>query len=426
MSENQGSRRFSLKALRENSDPRLLTILLIVFVQIVGASMVLPIFPLYAKRAFALEDNVITLLVSSFFAAQFIAGPFIGRLSDRYGRVPVLIVSQIGTVISFVMLGAAQSAAVLLFSRLLDGITGGNIIVAQAYMTDIAPHGKRTEYLGLLFAAFGLGFAVGPALGGVLSGLFGPRVPFFIAALAASVVTVLTWRILDETLTPEQREKNIEKSKAGGLSLRMVLTNTPLLLILFVTFVGQFGLGLLQATFALYGDAVLFAGQSDQSTDIGIGLLLACVGFGQLFTQLFLLRRMLKRFGDARLVIIGSLLRGASMYIFAIITNALFGTAAMVLFAVGSGLMMPALQSLSTTTVGDEVRGGVLGLYQSAISLSTIVSTAIGGTLFEITPATPYFVGGTLFMVSILPGLLVLRLVNNGDLKQEAVPAGAD
>ena len=246
------------------------------------------------------------------------------------------------------------------------------------------------------------------------------------AALAASVVTVLTWRILDETLTPEQREKNIEKSKAGGLSLRMVLTNTPLLLILFVTFVGQFGLGLLQATFALYGDAVLFAGQSDQSTDIGIGLLLACVGFGQLFTQLFLLRRMLKRFGDARLVIIGSLLRGASMYIFAIITNALFGTAAMVLFAVGSGLMMPALQSLSTTTVGDEVRGGVLGLYQSAISLSTIVSTAIGGTLFEITPATPYFVGGTLFMISILPGLLVLRLVNNGDLKQEAVPAGAD
>jgi DHA1 family tetracycline resistance protein-like MFS transporter len=120
-------------------DRRLITILLIVLVQMLGAAMILPILPLFAQREFALSPQVIALLSTSYFAAQFLAGPYLGRLSDKYGRVPILIFSQIGTVISFVMLALAPSAAFLFLARILDGITGGNIIVAQAYITDITP-----------------------------------------------------------------------------------------------------------------------------------------------------------------------------------------------------------------------------------------------------------------------------------------------
>src|SRR5262245_34987546 len=129
-------------------DKRLIVILLIVLVNMVGAAMVTPILPLYAQRQFHMSPQTITLLLASFFAAQFLAGPVLGQLSDRYGRIPILIISQIGTVISFIMLALAQQVWVLFAARILDGITGGNIIVAQAYVTDVTPRERRTEALG--------------------------------------------------------------------------------------------------------------------------------------------------------------------------------------------------------------------------------------------------------------------------------------
>jgi len=196
-------------------DRRLPTILLIVFVQMLGAALVLPILPLYAQRRFDMSPQTITVLVSSFFMAQFAAGPWIGRLSDRFGRIPILIISQVGTVISFLMLGVAQSTWMLFAARLLDGITGGNIIVAQAYITDITPEKERTTALGYVFAVFGLGFVFGPALGGLLAAAYGEQVPFFIAAAAAALVVVLTWFTLDETLSAEERAANTRFKRTG-------------------------------------------------------------------------------------------------------------------------------------------------------------------------------------------------------------------
>ncbi len=249
-------------------DKRLLTILLIVFVQMLGAAMIMPILPLYAQREFNLSPQVITLLGTAFFAAQFVAGPYLGRLSDKYGRIPVLILSQVGTAVSFLMLALAPNVAVLFFARILDGITGGNIIVAQAYITDITPREKRTEALGYIFAVFGLGFIFGPALGGILAAAFGPRVPYLFASAAAVVVVLLTWFTLDETLTPEQREANRHFNKSS-ISPTAIMRNGALMLILTVAFIGQFGMGLMQSTFALYGDAVLFAGYSEADSQFG-------------------------------------------------------------------------------------------------------------------------------------------------------------
>ena len=239
-------------------DRRLLTILLIVFVQMVGTSMVHPILPLYAQNEFDMTPQAITLLLTAFFAAQFVAAPFIGRWSDRRGRLPVLIVSQVGTVIAFLMIGFAQSVAMLFFARVLDGITGGNIVVALAYVTDIMPESKRTQALGYVMAAFGLGFIVGPAMGGLLASQFGPQMPFVVAAAAAFVTVALTWFTLEETLSPEVQARNREAVRAR-MSPAALLSNVPLTAVLIVTFVGRFGFGLLIGTFALFAEALLFA-----------------------------------------------------------------------------------------------------------------------------------------------------------------------
>lgn len=405
-------------------DRRLIAILLVIFVQIVGASMALPILPLYAQRRFDMDPQTITLLVSAFFFAQFLSGPFIGRLSDTYGRVPILIISQIGTAISFVMLGMAQSVGVLFAARILDGVTGGNIIVAQAYVTDITPPERRTQALGLTFAAFGLGFVFGPVLGGVIGAVFDEAMPFYVAAVATVATIFITWATLDETVTPELRERNRNYKKAN-LRPAAIRRNTALLIVLGIAFIGQFGLGIVQATFALYGEAVLFQGYDESASALGVGLLLGTVGFGQLMTQVFLLRRLLKRFDESWLVIIGATVRATSMFIFAAITSPYLGVIGSVMFATGTGLMMPPLQSLSTRTVDDELRGGVLGVYQSIVSLATIFSTALAGSLFAITPVTPYWFGGVLFLVAVPCGYYLVHWSRSHDMRGNTVQPAA-
>lgn len=391
-------------------DRRLLTILLIVFVQMLGASMALPILPLYAQRVFQMDERVIPLLISVFFAAQFIAGPTIGRLSDRYGRVPVLIVSQVGTVIAFAMLGSAASVPILFFARILDGITGGNIIVAQAYVTDITPDNKRTQSLGYVFAAFGLGFIFGPGLGGLLSAQFGPRAPFWFAALAATLVVLLTIFTLNETLSPEERAQNRQRgSSSNQLSLTAIGRNIPLLIVLIFGFFTQFSFGLIQSTFSLWGEAVLFAEYDQGAVDLGIGLLLSTVGLGQLITQVAILPRLLKRFDDATLVVIGSIGRLLGNVVFALITVPWLGPIGAILFAFGAGVTNPALQSLATRAVDESGRGEVLGIVQSVNSVGIILSTAVAGLVFAYQPNLQFWIAAGLVFVLLGPALSLQR-----------------
>lgn len=403
-------------------DRRLLTVLLIVFVQMLGAAMILPILPLYAQREFGMSPQVITLLATTFFAAQFLAGPYLGRLSDKIGRRPVLLVSQAGTAVSFLMLALAPNVAFLFLARLLDGITGGNVIVAQAYITDITPREKRTQSLGYIFAVFGLGFIFGPALGGLLAAAFGPRVPYIFAAVAATVVVLLTWFILDESLTQEQREAN-RAFKRESIGLFTIVHNPALFLILIIAFIGQFGFGMLQATFALFGAAVLFADFSESVVNLGIGVMLTLVGVGQVATQAWLLPQALKRYDEGRLVIFGLLSRAVGLLIFAAFARPLLGGVAAILFAIGIGFLMPSLQSLTTNVVADEVRGGVLGVYQSTVSLATIFSTAVAGSIFAFNPTYPYWVGAGLSLVVLPLALLLVRWMGNGRFHLAALSA---
>ena len=385
----------------------------------VGASMVNPILPLYAQSEFNLDEEIITLLLTAFFAAQFLAGPFIGRLSDRRGRLPVLLISQVGTVIAFLMIGFAQSVTVLFLARILDGITGGNIIVAQAYVTDIMPEEKRTQALGYVMAAFGLGFIIGPAVGGLLASQVGPQMPFLFAAAAALITVMLTWFTLEETISQKEQAHNRD-SRRARMNPSELMRNVPLLAVLSISFVSQFGFGLLIGTFALFAEAVLFAGYDFAAVSLGVGLMLMVVGIGQFFTQIFILPAMLKRYSDPLIAILGAGSRGLSMFLLAVATEPVFGTGSIVIFALGSGLLLPPLQSLVTKTVIKELRGGVLGLYQSVMSLGVIISTAVSGALFALDPTVPNWLGGILFCLSILPGIFLWRWAHNDEKRKGA------
>ncbi|MEZ4621984.1 MAG: MFS transporter [Caldilineaceae bacterium] len=259
-----------------------------------------------------------------------------------------------------------------------------------------------------MFAVFGLGFIIGPALGGLLSAAYGFRVPYLIAAVAAVLTVILTWLTLSETLTPEQRMTN-GAMRRGGMRIGEILGNYPLLLVLGLAFFGQFAFGLFQSTFALYGEAVLFVGYAPDSVSLGVGLLLAVVGVGQLITQTMLLRPLLRRYGEPWLVVIGTTARMVGMFIFAAVTSPWLGAFGSLFFAIGMGLLMPPLQSLATSAVDDTMRGGVLGIYQSVTSLAVIISTAIAGVIFASHATLPYWISGILSLILIIPSLWLVR-----------------
>lgn len=231
--------------------------------------------------------------------------------------------------------------------------------------------------------------------------------PFFVAAVAAGIVVLLTWFTLNETLTAEEREAR--RNRGQELHLSDVFGNQMLVVTLAITFVAQFGIGVLQSTFALYGEEVIFAGYDEATVNLGVGILLSAVGLTQLLTQSLILPRLTKRFRDTTLVAFGVTVRAVAFVVFIFAVTPLIGLAGSILFALAMGVMMPPLQSFITTLVNDDVRGAVLGYYQSTVSLATIFSTALAGVLFSITPQTPYWIGAILSFIVIIPILTMLR-----------------
>ena len=196
----------------------LIVIFTTVFIDLVGFGIVIPVLPFYAEgTAFGATPRIVGLLFASYSIMQLIFSPILGGLSDKYGRRPVLLVSIIGTGIGFLILGLATTITMLFFGRILDGITGGNISTAQAYIADVTTEENRAKGMGMIGAAFGLGFIFGPAIGGILS-RWGIHVPFYFAATLCFANALLLYFTLPETVTADHPAKN----RAGGRSWRQV------------------------------------------------------------------------------------------------------------------------------------------------------------------------------------------------------------
>ncbi len=368
-----------------------------IFIDLVGFGIVIPILPLYAQR-FGASPLVIGLLLAIYSFMQCICAPLLGKLSDRIGRRPVLLVSILGSAVGFLLMGLAGSLWMLFVARIIDGITGGNISTAQAYIADITPPEQRSKRMGLIGAAFGLGFIFGPAIGGLLSRVSLAAPFYFAAALAACNATALFFA-LPESLPEEHRGRVRER-----VSLAQVFHEAgsrSLLLVMATYFVTTMAFSLLTATYPLFTQRRFGFGAMEN------GYVFAAQGVLGAIIQGGLLGWLLKKASDRRLVAFGALALAVSFFALplSLSTTALFlATAGM---AASHGLVAAPLHGMASRSVGGESQGRVLGLMQSAASAARIVGPVLGGWLLNIDAArgaawfgrTPYWVASGVMVV---------------------------
>jgi DHA1 family tetracycline resistance protein-like MFS transporter len=374
----------------------LVVIFTTVFIDLVGFGIVIPVLPFYAEGSrFNATPRIVGLLFASYSIMQLIFAPILGRLSDKYGRRPVLLISIIGTGIGFLMLGFANTLWMLFAGRILDGITGGNISTAQAYIADITTKEDRAKGMGLIGAAFGLGFVFGPAIGGILS-RWGVGVPFLFAAGLCFANALLLYFTLPETVTPDHPAR---VSAAGGRGLSQLiqsLKNPRLGFVLIIYFLFIVAFSIMTTAFSLY--TMFRFGYDAQHT----GYLFAYVGILAVIVQGGLIGRLVKRFGELSLVIAGALLFAGSLFAIPFVGPQTGGLFALLigggLFSIGNSLSAPSLTSLASKSVGPGEQGSVLGVTQSVASLARAVGPALAALLIHSAIAYPGADSKTHFM----------------------------
>jgi multidrug resistance protein len=359
----------------------LIVIFTTVFIDLIGFGIVIPVLPFYAEGTmFNATPRMVGLLFASYSIMQLIFSPVLGGLSDKHGRRPVLLLSIIGTGIGFLVLGFAKTLFMLFVGRILDGITGGNISTAQAYIADITTAENRAKGMGLIGAAFGLGFIFGPALGGILS-QWGIHVPFVFAAILCFVNAALLYFTLPETVTPDHPARN---RAAGGRSFRHVLNSFKqprLAFVLVIYFLFIVAFSIMTTSFSLY---TMFRFGYDATHT---GYLFAYVGLIAVIIQGGLIGRLVKRFGELPLVIFGALCFAISLFSVPFVGPAAGGLAALLVgggvFSMGNSLATPALTSLASKSVGPAEQGVVLGVTQSVASLARAVGPFLAAMLIN-------------------------------------------
>src|SRR5712691_5557535 len=359
----------------------LVVIFTTVFIDLVGFGIVIPVLPFYAEGSrFNATPRTVGLLFASYSVMQLIFAPILGRLSDKYGRRPVLLISIIGTGIGFLILGFARTLLMLFVGRILDGITGGNISTAQAYIADITTKEDRAKGMGLIGAAFGLGFVFGPAIGGILS-RWGVEVPFLFAAALCFANALLLYFTLPETVTPDHPARVSAAGGRGWSYLLKSLTQPRLGFVLTIYFLFIVAFSIMTTSFSLY--TMFRFGYDAQHT----GWLFAYVGVIAVKIQGGLIGRLVKRFGELSLVIVGALFFAGSLFAVPFVGPNTGGLAALLIgggiFSLGNSLATPALTSLASKSAGAADQGSVLGVTQSVASLARVVGPSLAALLIH-------------------------------------------
>ena len=408
---------------------RILPIFVIVVVDLLGLTIIIPLLPLYAT-AFGASPIVIGLLGAAYPLMQFLGAPILGRLSDKYGRKPVLIVSQIGTFAGFLLLGFANSLWLIFVSRLIDGISGANIATAQAAISDSTTEKNRTQGLGLIGAAFGLGFIIGPVIAFVSLALSGNdyRVPALAAAGFSLFSIVLTSTWFKETLTPEKRKQAGDKVSLSLGSLVTAVKHPAVGLLLVLMFAQQLVFGGFEQLLSLFTLNRLGLNAS------GNAIVFVFVGFLVVAVQGGLIGRWSRKYGDRRLIFgglgllaVGLTLMGFTPHqpvpwydeaeIIAELSNTVgasevtsadipvelpneadsswFGLAwiliTMIPAGIGGGILTPAINSLITKRIAANEVGEMLGISAAFYSGANAIGPIIGGALFDALGSTAPF-----------------------------------
>ena len=439
---------------------RIFPIFVIVLIDLMGVTIIIPLLPLYAA-SFGADPAVIGVLGATYPMMQFIGAPILGRLSDRYGRKPILVISQIGTLVGFIVLGLANTLPLVFLSRIIDGVSGANISTAQAAITDSTTEKTRTQGLGLIGAAFGLGFIVGPVIAFVALALTDNnyRAPAIIAAFFSLASILLTAFWFKETLPEEQRGKNKNQATFSVSGLIKAISHPTVGILLVLIFAQQLAFGGFEQLLALFTLTNLGMNASSNA------IIFVYVGIIVVAVQGYFIGRWSRRFGDRRLVYGGLALltvgltllaftprQPAPWYSQAELTEELSGTrnlpgetppvqdisvdlpddnnngwlgilwilVAMIPLSIGGGILQPAINSLITKRIEPEEVGGMLGISSSFLSAANAIAPLIGGILFQaVGPRSPFLAGG------LLMGLLFIlarRTIQPG--REETAAAG--
>jgi DHA1 family tetracycline resistance protein-like MFS transporter len=370
----------------------LLIIFLTIFVNLVGFGIIIPLLPFYAET-FGASPLVIGLLFAVFSLCQLAAAPALGDISDRYGRRPVLVFSLAGTVTSFVMLAVAHSVAMLFAARIVDGLSGGNISTARAYVADVTEPKDRARAYGLIGAAFGLGFILGPALSGVLSKV-SYTAPIWAAAALTLVATVMAWLWLPET---------VHRTHAGTGNwnpfrfLPGLLTRPIVSRVLAIDFMYWFSFAVFQTTFALFA-AKRFGFDASRT-----GYFFAAFGVLGAIIQGGFIRHIVKRMGDKPTFVLGCACAAVGLVATAMAHTVAMFTLALVPLAFGIGFGHPTVSSLVSLVARGDEQGRVQGAASAVESLGRTIGPVWGNASLErFDDSTPYISAALLLVVTIL------------------------
>lgn len=386
---------------RKDQKNVLTTLFFIVFADMLGFGLIIPLLPYYAKH-FGASDILIGILSMTYPLAQIFASPLIGRFSDKYGRKIALLLSVGGTFLSLIVLGLAKSLGPIFISRLIDGLTGGNITVAQSYIGDFTDEKSRSKSFGLIGAAFGLGFILGPAFGGFLS-RWGFAVPAFFAA-ALSFINLINIVLFLPDSKPADNYKEVPYTFE---ELKRTFSEPKLLSLLFTKLFYSLGFTTFESSFALFAMRKLELDLSKTS------LLLAYVGIVIVFTQGFLLGKITKKFDDHTII---SYLMPISIVLLALYSFSSNIPGLILLLtplSISSALMGVSITALTTKSVTKDKLGGTLGIFGSVDSLTRIIGPFLGAVIIQyIGPKylglfIGFFVliGFSIFFIKFIPAL---------------------
>ncbi len=357
-------------------DRRLMIVFLIQVTEVLGFSLILPFLPFYAQT-YGASPFIIGLLLTCFSLFQFITSPIMGKLSDAYGRRPLLIISQLSTTLSFIVLAFSNSLWLIFLSRSIDGILGSNFTIAQAYISDITTQQDRSKAFGLSGAAFGIGFLIGPAIGGYLS-QFSFALPALLAAGISAISILLTYFFLPETVTKTHQKFSFKEVK--------ILDPTPFKKYLFTqqtsSALWQFFFYSLAhvtwtANFAVYGAMKL-----DLTAKV-TGYILAYIGLISIILRMKIIPKLIDLFTEEKLIFWGMI-----SIIFGLLLAPLFKTltpffALMTFFSFGTGLTRPLLNGAISRKAPENEQGAIMGVANSLGSLSQIIGPILGGILLS-------------------------------------------
>lgn len=375
-------------------------VLSIVFIDMLGFGIVIPTLPFVAER-FGATPSMIGLLVASFSLFQFIGSPILGRLSDQHGRKPVLAFSLFGTALGYFLIAITTSLPLIFLSRIIDGITGGNLPVAQAYIADVTEGKERTKAMGLMGAAFGFGFIFGPLIGGLLS-VYGFAAPYILAGSLALLNSILILIIL-----PESEKKATQRKAATFLSMKVIKEIMQPKIVLYLTmlfFLVTFAFSLLQGIFPLFTNRVLDWNQ------VHVGYFFAYIGVISAIMQGFVLRKIIHIINEKKLIAGALFVISTGFLIFSVASTPTFFFVAGFCLASSFGILNTVIQAEISHFSRPEEQGVVLGFVQGTNALARAFGPALGGFLFgTVSIRTPFLLSAILLFASAFLSMMIYK-----------------